>query len=129
VTATVEDGEKANEEHTKKRGSKKSVNSQSIYQTRCPNPKVSDKRWARNYDCCTQCLTTLKPHAAKGLCKECYAKLNQPEEEKPKCRKPRAAKGVRFECMSCSKEKMIEDVDSFDPDTDRCDCGGRLIQK
>jgi len=33
------------------------------------------KSWAKKYDCCTRCETTLKPHQAKGLCVVCYKHL------------------------------------------------------
>jgi hypothetical protein len=38
--------------------------------------------WSKHYDRCQQCLTTMSPHHALGLCKRCY-KQHRRESAKP----------------------------------------------
>jgi len=31
--------------------------------------------WTRNYDSCTECGTSARPHCANGMCKRCYNRI------------------------------------------------------
>lgn len=47
--------------------------------------KVKTEKWSRKYTACKECRTTVIPHVARGLCKNCYAKEQgrKVEEKKP----------------------------------------------
>jgi hypothetical protein len=34
------------------------------------------KKWARKHDCCSECGTSQTPHAARGLCDNCYVRAS-----------------------------------------------------
>ena len=40
------------------------------------DPRMRGFEWTHDYPHCQQCLTTIRPHLAGGLCRECYRKIN-----------------------------------------------------
>lgn len=90
--------------------------------------KGSSDRWARDYDCCRECLTTSKKHAAGGLCKDCYVKKLR-SKNKTKSEKPAGNQTFNYECFDCGK--ILNYSHPVDVTEARCpekNCGGRLIQ-
>jgi len=49
------------------------ISPQSTYCNFCKG-KIRGGHWARDWDCCRECGTTNRPHKAKGLCMNCYAR-------------------------------------------------------
>ena len=57
------------------------------------------ERWSKKYDACISCKTTDRPHRGKGLCVNCYVRINKPRMVARKTRW-----SIKYEhCITCGR--------------------------